>query len=160
MYFSEFLETCTIGWVLICEGRVGVGKRNTENAFFFEKFYRGHDLPHPRRSLYTPPVETPAPSAPGTTAHHRQQGKPRHAPTHTPGRWTRCTGLHSIPDRPRRADQDGGGAGERAACPKLCRFGHSAAVQKYISFLNTFVARATENPFTVSQKCDIIMSQE
>lgn len=52
------------------------------------------------------------------------------------------------------------GAGGLAARPKLCRFGHSAAVQKYISFLNTFVARATENPFTVSQKCDIIMSQE
>ena len=49
------------------------------------------------------------------------------------------------------------GCGE---CPKLCRFGHSAAVQKYISFLNTFVACATKNPFTVSQKCDIIMSQE
>lgn len=64
MYFLEFLENCTIGWVLICEGGVGVGKRNTENAFFFEKFYRGHDLPHPRRSLYTPPVETPAPAHP------------------------------------------------------------------------------------------------
>nr|DAE53511.1 MAG TPA: hypothetical protein [Caudoviricetes sp.] len=32
-----------------------------------------------------------------------------HAPTHTPGRLTRCTGLHLIPDRPRRADRDGGG---------------------------------------------------
>lgn len=31
------------------------------------------------------------------------------APTHTPGRWTRCTGLHSIPGRPRRVDQDGAG---------------------------------------------------
>ena len=26
-----------------------------------------------------------------------------------PKRWTRCTGLHSIPDRPRRADRNGGG---------------------------------------------------
>lgn len=26
----------------------------------------------------------------------------------TPGRWTRCTGLHPIPDRPRRVDRDGG----------------------------------------------------
>lgn len=138
-----------------------------ENAFFILVGGDGTHLPHPRRSLYTPPVKTTAPSAPGTPAHHRKQHRPcqmqrrpRHAPTHTPGRWTRCTGLHSIPDRPRRADQDGGGSGERAACPKLCRFGHSAAVQKYISFLNTFVARATESPFTVSQKCDIIMSQE
>lgn len=35
-----------------------------KNAFFFEKFYRGHDPPHPRRSLYTPPVDTPAPAHP------------------------------------------------------------------------------------------------
>ena len=52
------------------------------------------------------------------------------------------------------------GAGGLAARPKLCRFGHNAAAKKYISFLNTFVARATESPFTMSQKCDIIMSQE
>jgi hypothetical protein len=30
--------------------------------------------------------------------------------THMPGRWTRCTGLHSIPDRPRRDDRTGCGA--------------------------------------------------
>lgn len=41
MYFLEFLETCTIRWVLICECGVGIVKRNAENAFFFEKFYRG-----------------------------------------------------------------------------------------------------------------------
>lgn len=29
--------------------------------------------------------------------------------THTPGRWARCTGLHSIPDSPRGADRTGGG---------------------------------------------------
>ena len=72
---------------------------------------RGIHPPHPRRSLYTPPVDTPAPSAPGRTAHDRQQHRPRQmqgkpptagrAPTHTPGRWTRCTGLHLIPNRPR-----------------------------------------------------------
>lgn len=106
MYFLEFLETCTIGWVLICEGGVGVGGTSPEKRLFFEKFYRGHDPPHPRRSLYTPPGGDPSPSAPGTATHHRQQGRPcqmqgkqRHAPTHTPGRWTRCTGLHSIQDR-------------------------------------------------------------
>lgn len=40
------------------------------------------------------------------------QGRPPtagRAPIHTPKRWTRCTGLHSIPDRPRRADRTGGG---------------------------------------------------
>lgn len=50
--------------------------RTLKNAFFFEKFYRGHDPPRSRRSLYTPPVETPAPSAPGTATRHRQQRRP------------------------------------------------------------------------------------
>lgn len=31
---------------------------------------------------------------------------------HTPGRWTRCTGLHSIPDRPRRAIGTAGNVSE------------------------------------------------
>ena len=72
-----------------------------------------------------------------------------------------CKARHTRPDAGHAgAIGTAAGAGGRAACPKLCRFGHSAAAQKYISFLNTFVAHATENPFTVSQKCDIIMSQE
>ena len=106
-----------MGVGVFCTGKRGwVGR---ENAFFFEKFYRGHDPPHPQRSPYTPPVETPAPSAPGTTAQRRQQRRPcqmqgrppttNSAPTHTPGRWTRCTGMHSIPDRPRRVDRGGAG---------------------------------------------------
>lgn len=73
---------------------------------------------------YMPFRCTPAhSSAPGTTAHDRQQGRPgqmqdrpRHAPTHTPKRWTRCTGLHSIPDRPRRDDRDDSGVGMHSAC--------------------------------------------
>lgn len=102
MYFLEFLETCTIGWVLICESGVGVGERNAENAFFVLVGGDGTHLPHPRLAPYTPPVEAPASSAPGTTAHDRQQGRPcqmqgrppttSHAPTHTPKCWTRCAG--------------------------------------------------------------------
>lgn len=61
MYFLEFLETCTIGWVSFCEGGVGVGK---ESAFFILVGGDGTHLPHPRRSLYTPPVETSAPAHP------------------------------------------------------------------------------------------------
>ena len=53
MYFSENLETCTIGWVLICEDGVGVGN---ESAFFILVGGDGAHLPHPRRFLYTPPV--------------------------------------------------------------------------------------------------------
>ena len=118
--------------VWICEGGVGMERERRKNAFFFEKFYRGHDLPHPRRSLHTPPVDTTAPSAPGRTTQHKKQHRPcqnqggastradhahnRPHTAHTPGRWTRCTGLHSIPDRPRRVNRDGGGAGGRAQC--------------------------------------------
>ena len=55
-----------------------------KTAFFFEKFYRGHDPPHPRRSLYTPPVETPSPQR----------------------TWTACTAQtagQAMPDIPGRA---------------------------------------------------------
>ena len=130
MYFWEFLETCTIGWVLICEGGVGIGSTNPEKTPFFNFFYARCRPPHPRRSLYAPQVDTPAPSAPGRTTQHRQQHRPcqnqggastradhahnRPHTAHTPGRWTRCAGLHSIPDRPRR-DRSGRrrGAGGR-----------------------------------------------
>ena len=37
-----------------------------------------------------------------------------------PKRWTRCTGLHSIPDRPRRADRNGGGTLEGVKCVRNC----------------------------------------
>ena len=93
-----------VGWVL--------ATRTPKTAFFFEKFYRGHDLPHPRRSLYTPPVETPAPAHPdglhitGSKADHARQGT--HAQT-----------LDTLGDR------DGGGAGRRAVCPKLCKSGQA-----------------------------------
>lgn len=88
---------------------MGIDKRNAENAFF-EFFLREvSTTPPPARPIY-PRGGDPSPSAPGQTAQHRQQGRPcqmqgrpRHAPTHTPGHWTRCTGLHSIPDRPRGA---------------------------------------------------------
>ena len=86
---------------------MGVGVE--EERLFICFGMSGHHLPHPRRSLYAPPVETPAPSAPGQTTQHRQQGRPHRARHDTPGRWTRCIGLHSIPDRPRRVDRDDDG---------------------------------------------------
>ncbi len=47
--------------VFFAEKRGWVG---TENAFFICFGMSGHDLPHPRRSLHTPQVETPAPAHP------------------------------------------------------------------------------------------------
>lgn len=67
----------------------GVGRERTP---FLNFFYARHRPPHPRLSLYTPPVTPAHSSAPGRLANHRQQGRPRKA-RHTPGRWTRCTGL-------------------------------------------------------------------
>ena len=56
MCFSEFLETCTIVWVLVCEGGVGVGK---ESSFFI--LVGGGGTHHPRPGLrpHSPRV-TPA----------------------------------------------------------------------------------------------------
>lgn len=67
------------------------GKR----LFYFGDFSR-YSPGGAGRRLYTPPVETPAPAHPdglhitGSSAGRAQmQGRPRHAPTHTPKRWTR-----------------------------------------------------------------------
>lgn len=70
MYFSEFLETCTIGWASFCEGGVGVGK---ESAFFILVGGDGTHHPHPGLWPNSPPG---GPSAPGQTAQHRQQRRP------------------------------------------------------------------------------------
>ena len=119
MFFLENLETCTIGWVLICEGGVGVGKRNTENAFFFEKFYRGHDPPHPRRSLYTPPVETqPQRTRTDCTAQAAGQAVPDASQTaHSKPR----TDTHTQTlDTLRREIGTAADAGLPAMCPAKC----------------------------------------
>ena len=90
----------------------------------------------------------PSPSAPGQTAQHGQQGRPcqmqgrpRHAPTHTPGHWTRCTGLHSIPDRPRRADRTGGRRCNVSG--KVYNFGRSILS----IFIWIYFAKSIDNPY-------------
>lgn len=99
---------------------------------FLNFFYARCRPPHPRLAPYTPEVEASAPQrtrngCTSQTARQTTQGT-----THTPKRWTRCTGLHSIPDRPRRVDRTGGG---RAVCP----IGHAQTgkiiVNKNIHFL-------------------------
>jgi hypothetical protein len=69
LYFLEFLETCTIGWVSFCEGGVGVGK---ESAFFILVGGDGTHRPHPGFWPYSPQVETPAPAHPERTTHAGQ----------------------------------------------------------------------------------------
>lgn len=108
MFLRKIFGACTIRWGLVCEDEVGLfyffGGNRTDRAGL-----GGGCIP--RRC-------TPAPSsAPGRTTPGRpyqmqgqtMQDTAHGAPTHTPGRWTRCGGLHSIPDCPRRADRNGAG---------------------------------------------------
>lgn len=95
--------------------------RTPENAFF-EFFLREvSTTPPPARPIY-PAGGDPCPlqrTRNGYTAQaaaqavpepgrDKYQGRPCKA-QRTPERWTRCTGPHSIPDRPRRVDRNGGG---------------------------------------------------
>jgi hypothetical protein len=101
------------GGVFFAEKRGWVGEENA----FFEFFLReASTAPPPARPIY-PRGGDPSPQrtrngytaqAAAQTAPNARQTTPR-TDTHTPGRWTRCTGLHSIPDRPRRVDRNGGG---------------------------------------------------
>lgn len=101
MYFSENLEYCTMADVSFCEDGVGMERETLKSAFFFEKFYRGHHLPHPRRSLYTPRVETPATAHPerlhstgsSTDRTRCKADRPQQA---APGRSWRCRGLEGV----------------------------------------------------------------
>ena len=92
MYFSENLETCTIGWVLVCEGGVGVGEGNPENAFFILVGGDGTHLPHPRRSLYTPPVHPRQLQRTRNGYTSQAAGQTTQGTTHTPGRSDRVRG--------------------------------------------------------------------
>lgn len=143
MYFLEFLETCTIGWVPFCEEGVGVGKRNTENAFFefFLRRLSTHPTPGapyiPRRWRPQPPAHpgrlrrTGSRAGRAKTRAGKYQGRP------PPKRWTRCTGLHQILDRPRRDDRTGCGALDclRNVSDRARPNGQNYCKQKYLFFM-------------------------
>ena len=145
MYFWEFFETCTIGWVLICEGGVGVGKRNTENAFFLEKFYRGHDLPHPRRSLYTPPVETPAPAhSDGLHITGSSVGRARCKADHATHRHTRPDAGHAAPVCTRYQTDHAGAIGQ---CAGRWRAGNSSIMRIVIALSQAWYIDSNMNKY-------------
>lgn len=66
----------------------------------------------------------------------KYQGRPCKA-RHTPGRWTRCTGLHPIPDRPRLDDRTGCGALDclRNVSDRARPNGQNYCKQKYLFFM-------------------------
>lgn len=132
MYFSGNLETCTIGWVSFCEGGVGVCN---ESAFFILVGGDGTHLPHPRRSLYTPPVH-PCPlqrtrndgtrQAAGQTVLDAKQG------AHT--RTLHRSALDTRP--PRRADRTSGVCWRAwSVSGKVYNFGRYIYTHLYLYFL-------------------------
>nr|DAF66868.1 MAG TPA: hypothetical protein [Bacteriophage sp.] len=111
----------TIGVGVFCTGKRGwVGCDTTPENAFFEFFQRRlSTCPTPGapciplRWIPQPPAHPDGLHSTGSST-GRARCKADHAHSrprtaHTPGRWTRCTGLHSIPDRPRRVDRDGAG---------------------------------------------------
>lgn len=114
-----------------------------ENAFFILEIFRATH----RAGLgggYIPQRWSHSPSAPGQPAQHRQQGRPRHAPAHTPGRWTRYTGLHPIPDRQCRTDRTCGGCWRAGSVSgKVYNFGRSIlSIFIWICFV-----KSIDNPY-------------
>ena len=96
------------------------------NAFFICFGMSGHDLPHPRRSLYTPPVSLSPQRTRTRTTQHRQQRRLNQIPGQT-AHSILHTGTHDRTlDTLCRVNRDGGGRWTAcAACPKLSRFGHT-----------------------------------
>ncbi len=89
--------------VSFCEDGVGMER---ERLFYLLRNERASPAPPPAFSPY-PSGGDPSPPAHPEGLHSTNSSRPHTA--HTPGRWTRCTGLHPIPDRPRQADRNGGG---------------------------------------------------
>ena len=140
-----------------------VGRRG-KTPFYFGDFSR-YSPGGAGRRLYTPPVH-PCPiqrtgkdytgqAVPDARADHARHG----APTHTPGCWPRCTGLHTIPDRPRWADRDGGGVLEGVECVRNCADMDTRAThQNRLYFYHFFVYVCCPCNFTNTLKSVIIMS--
>lgn len=113
----------------MCRKEGVVNHHHFNKTSFLNFFYARCRPPHPRLAPYTPEVETPAPQHTRTdrTSQAAVQAAPDASQTmqgkaHTPGRWTRCTGLHKIPNRPRRADRTGGVGGCSACMLHTQRF--------------------------------------
>lgn len=112
----------TIGGGVFCAEKRGVANHRPFNkTSFLNFFYARCRPPHPRLAPYTPPVETTAPSAPGTPAHITGSGtsRARCNADHATHRHTRPDALHAAPvctryqTGRRRPDRPGGGAGVR-----------------------------------------------
>lgn len=114
-----------------------------KNAFFFEKFYRGHDLPHPRRSPYTPPVDTPAPAHPDRL---HSTGSSADRARCKPDRPQQATRRHTRPNtgHATQGDRDGGGCWTVCnVSGKVYNFGRSILS----IFIWIYFAKSVDNPY-------------
>lgn len=88
----EFLETCTIGWVSFCEGGVGLfyffGGDGTDLAGLGGGCIPRRWRPQPQRTRTACTLQAAGQTMPDIS------GQTTQGTTHTPGRWTRRTGLH------------------------------------------------------------------
>ena len=130
MFFAGNFEDWQWGWGVL-HRKDGVGRQG-KRLFYFGRRWR-HSPPHPRLSLYTPPVETPAPSAPGQTAHDRQQ----HRPCQMQGR--PCKARHTRPGAghaaPSRSGKRRGPECLRSASDRPRPNGQNNCKQKYSFFM-------------------------
>ncbi len=99
-------------WVFCAEKRGWVSRETA----FFEFFLREVSTTPPPAPPVYPTGDPCQPQRTRTdcTLQAAAQGAPEleqttQGTTRAPGRWTRCTGLHSIQDRPCRVDRNGGG---------------------------------------------------
>lgn len=135
MYFLEFLETCTIRWVWICEGGVGLfyffGGWETDRAGLGSGYM-------PRRCTPTPS------SAHGRATQHRQQHRPcqmqgrqrtgTHARTLDTLHWSALDTRQAAPGRSGRRR----GWTACAVCPKLSRYGRLSGTPKQVQKSSLF----------------------
>ena len=120
-----------------------------ENAFFILEIFRATH----RSGLgggYIPRRWRPQPQRTRTDCARQTAGQAVPEPgqtmqetAHTPGRWTRCTGLHSIPDRPRGVDRNGCGRWRAwSVSGKVYNFG-----RLFLSiFIWIYFAESIDNP--------------
>lgn len=137
MYFSEFLETCTIRWASFCEGGVGIGK---ESAFFILVGGDGTHRPHPVLWPHSPQVAPAHPDRLHSTG--SRAGRAR-CKDHTRSRPRTGTHAQTL-DTLHRVDRNGGGCWTTCnVSGKVYNFGHSILS----IFIWIYFAKSIDNPY-------------
>jgi hypothetical protein len=137
LYFSENLETCTIGWASFCEGGVGIGK---ESAFFILVGGDGTHRPHPVLWPHSPQVAPAHPDRLHSTGSSADRARCK------PDRPQQATHRHTRPNAGHAAQGNRDGGGCWTACNvsgKVYNFGHSILS----IFIWIYFAKSIDNPY-------------